>query len=187
MDDAFKMRDNYTIIRVSQTHPQLQDDFRAGIDAAEAKLGPYTAIRVVQAFRSFAEQDALYAIGRTLKGSGAKPGLPMGHTVTNARAGQSYHNYGMAIDFAILYDKDKNGTYESLSWDLVKDMNRDGQSDWMETVGVFKSMGFSWGGDWPGKLHDNPHIQKKFGYTWQQLLQKYNAGQFITGTKFVSL
>jgi peptidoglycan L-alanyl-D-glutamate endopeptidase CwlK len=45
-------------------------------------------IRVTSGFRSFAEQDALYAQGRT------KPG----QIVTKAQGGQSLHNYGVAFD-----------------------------------------------------------------------------------------
>lgn len=47
-------------------------------------------------FRSFAEQDKLYAQGRTNK---SKP------IVTNARGGYSAHNYGLAIDFVIVSDE----------------------------------------------------------------------------------
>jgi hypothetical protein len=46
----------------------------------------------VQGVRTFAEQDALYAQGRTRKGL----------RVTNAKGGQSYHNYGLAADCALL-------------------------------------------------------------------------------------
>lgn len=42
--------------------------------------------------RSNEEQDALYAQGRTVPGK----------IVTNAHAGQSAHNYGLAIDFVPL-------------------------------------------------------------------------------------
>jgi peptidoglycan L-alanyl-D-glutamate endopeptidase CwlK len=45
-------------------------------------------IRVVQGLRSWTEQDALYAMGRTAPGK----------IVTNVKGGYSYHNYGMAVD-----------------------------------------------------------------------------------------
>lgn len=45
-------------------------------------------IRVVQGLRTAAEQDALYAEGRT------EPGK----IVTNARGGWSNHNFGLAVD-----------------------------------------------------------------------------------------
>lgn len=180
------MKDKVTIERVAQLHPKIRDKFAAGIDSAETKLGQYIAVRVVQGFRTFAEQGALYALGRTLKGSNAKPGHPMGDIVTKAKAGQGFHNYGLAIDFAILYDKDKNGTFESLSWDEVADLDRDGESDWREVVDVFKALGFEWGGDWKS-IKDDPHIQFTFGYTWQQLLAKWEKNDFIRGTQYLNI
>ena len=52
--------------------------------------------------RPNAEQDQLYKIGRTIPGAGVKPSLPMGQKVTNAKAGESAHNFGLALDFVPL-------------------------------------------------------------------------------------
>lgn len=50
--------------------------------------------------RPAAEQDLLYAIGRTVPGKDVVPVIrPMGRVVTNARAGQSAHQYGLALDY----------------------------------------------------------------------------------------
>lgn len=53
----------------------------------------------------------------------------------------------------------------------------------MEVVSIFKDNGWDWG----ATFSDNPHFDKKFGYTWQQLLAKYNKKDFITGTNYVNL
>lgn len=116
-------------------------------------------VRIVQGFRTFAEQAALYAQGRT------KPG----NRVTEAKAGQSYHNYGLAIDFALLIDG------KTISWEVGKDYDGDNKSDWMEVVWTFKDAGWLWGGAW--KKPDRPHLEKPLGYTWQQLLALHNAGK----------
>ena len=55
-------------------------------------------LRIIQGFRTYAEQDALYAQGRTKKGK----------KVTNAKGGQSNHNLGLAIDVAEI----KNGNID---------------------------------------------------------------------------
>ena len=47
---------------------------------------------ITQGLRTVEEQNELYAQGRT------KPGK----IVTNAKGGYSYHNYGLAFDFAVL-------------------------------------------------------------------------------------
>lgn len=169
------MRDSISIPRVSLLHPKIILEVTNLIDEAERKL-PNIAIRIVQGLRTFAEQDALYAQGRT------KPGK----IVTNAKAGSSFHNYGLAIDFALLYDKDGNGTYESLSWDTLKDFDRDGEADWMEVVDIFEDSDYVWGGRFT-KLKDNPHLEKSFGYSWKQLLTKYNSKLFIPNTFYVQL
>jgi peptidoglycan L-alanyl-D-glutamate endopeptidase CwlK len=168
------MKDQISIARVALLHPKIRDEVKQLIELAEGKLGAYAAIRVVQGLRTFPEQDELFAQGRT------KPGK----VVTNSRAGQSYHNYGLAIDFAILYDKDKNGTFENLSWDLVADMDTDGQKDWDEVVDIFEGANYTWGGRF-SHFVDNPHLEKTFGINWRALLQLHNEKKFIPGTKYV--
>lgn len=167
------MRDKISIDRVFLLHPKIRSEVMTLIDKAEAKL-PNTAIRIVQGLRTFEEQNKLYAQGRTLPGN----------RVTNSKGGQSYHNYGLAIDFALLYDKDKNGNYESLSWDILKDFDKDGESDWMEVVDIFEDAGYTWGGRFQS-IKDNPHLEKTFGYNWRVLLDLYNKKQFIPVTKYV--
>lgn len=165
------MRDKITEQRVALLHPKRRVEAAYLINLAEAKFPLNMAIRVVQGFRTFAEQDALYA---------QRP------KVTQAKGGQSLHNYGLALDFAILHDKDNNGTYEELSWDIALDFDKDGIVDWQEVVKSFTDAGWEWGGTWR-TFKDLPHCQKTQGYTWQQLLAKYNAGDFIPGTKYVNL
>lgn len=180
------MRDHVSIAVVSALHPKIRDEVKERIEYAEGRLGPFIAIRITQGGRSFAESDAMYQVGRKVRGANVRPGHPMGDIITNASAGESFHNYNLAIDFCILYDKDKNGTFESLSWDLLKDMNRDGEADWKEVVTAFVAKGYEWGGGWKS-IKDNPHLQKTFGYTWQELLVKYNKKEFIAGTNYVDI
>jgi peptidoglycan L-alanyl-D-glutamate endopeptidase CwlK len=99
------MRDAISIARVKLLHPAVRDEVARLIGAIEATWPVNMAIRIVQGLRTIDEQNALYAQGRT------KPG----NKVTNAKGGSSYHNYGLAVDFALLYDKDGNGSYETLS------------------------------------------------------------------------
>lgn len=170
------MRDTISVARVAALHPLIRDEVAALINKVEAGFPSTVAIRVVQGLRTFEEQAALYAQGRT------KPG-PI---VTNAKPGHSYHSYGLAIDFAILYDKDGNGTFEALSWDLDYDFDKDGASDWQEVVRVFTSVGYEWGGTWH-KIKDNPHLQKTFGLSIAALIAKEKAGQYIVGTRYPTI
>lgn len=181
------MRDKITEQRVALLHPKRRIEVAYLVNIAEAKFPINMAIRIVQGLRTFEEQDNLRALGRTkVNPDGKTSKRPMGYTVTDAKGGQSLHNYGLAIDFAILHDKDNNGSYEELSWDTTMDFDKDGIVDWQEVVSEFEKAGWEWGGKWRTRI-DRPHCQKTGGYTWQQLLAKYNAKDFIPGTKYVNL
>jgi peptidoglycan L-alanyl-D-glutamate endopeptidase CwlK len=171
-------------------HPAIALEVKGGIEEAEKLIAPNIAIRVVQGKRSKEEQEALFAQGRT------KPG-PI---VTKARWWQTYHFYGLAFDFAFAIDKNGDGKYDEINWDTIKDFDHDGVPDWREVVRVFTAKGYRWGADWDKDgitkaegdkdehLVDAPHLEKTFGYNYNQLLEKYNAGQFISSTdKYVKL
>lgn len=163
------MKDQISIERCMKLHPAIRFDVMNAITKAEVeKFQNKIAVRVVQGLRTFPEQQALYEQGRT------KPGK----IVTNSKAGQSYHNYGLAIDFALLYDLNGDGSFESLSWDTLKDIDKDGEADWLEVVDVFESQGYTWGGRFQS-IKDNPHFEKNFGIHWKELLKRYEAKDFI--------
>lgn len=183
------MRDSVSFLRAKLLHPYISNEVIATITAIEvAKFSPYMAIRLPQCTRTFPEQADIYALGRTKRNpDGYDPvKKPLGNIVTRSKPGQSYHNYGLAIDFAILYDKDKNGTFEKLSWDLVEDLDRDGEADWMEVVETFEALQYTWGGHFSNGA-DNPHLEKHKGIHWTILLDKLNRKDFIPGTNFVNI
>lgn len=64
-------------------------------DCAAEKLD----VLIYCTYREGWEQNDLYKIGRTVKGAGVTAKRPMGKTVTNAKAGQSAHQYGLGLDF----------------------------------------------------------------------------------------
>lgn len=118
--------------------------------AQTGKLG--IKILITDEFRSSEEQNALYKKGRT------EPG----QVVTNVKGGASYHNYGLAVDFALVKpDGD-------VIWDMEYDGNGNGKSDWMEVVSAAKKLGFTWGGDWK-TFKDYPHLQMDFGLSIKEL------------------
>ena len=157
------MKDEKTLERVQLLHPKLRDEAILLYDEIIAALTGTAACRFSYTLRTFAEQDALYAQGRT------KPGA----IVTKAKSGQSYHNYGLAIDIVLLVDKDGNGTFETASWDTKSDFDSDGKSDWQEVVAIFKRYGWEWGGDW--RFVDAPHFQKTFGKSIVELQQLHKT------------
>ncbi len=159
------MKDQKTLERIQLLHPKLRDEALEMYDEIIAALTGSAICRFAYTLRTFAEQDVLFAQGRT------KPG----NKVTNAKGGQSYHNYGLAIDIVLLVDKDKNGTFETAVWDVKTDFDKDGKTDWMEVAQIFKRYGYEAGIDW--KFIDPPHFQKTFGKSIYELRALHTAGK----------
>lgn len=140
---------NETVPLPTEIHPVVEEQLDKLIQKT-AELG--IVIVITDGFRSSEDQDRLYQIGRSKEGN----------IVTNAKGGESYHNFGLAVDFAI---KTPSG---DVIWDMNYDGNGNGISDWMEVVESAKSLGFEWGGDW-AKFKDYPHLQMDFGLTIVEL------------------
>ena len=117
---------------ITLCHPRLQT-LAAELIKECAKQG--LQIKIGETLRTVAEQDALYAQGRT------KPGT----IVTNAKGSSysSYHQWGTAFDF---YRADGHGAY----------YDKDGFFTKVGKIGV--TLGLEWGGNWKS-ITDKPHFQ----------------------------
>ena len=169
--------DKVTIDKIALLHPKLREEGMSIHTEINERLNGRVIFRFTHSLRTFAEQDAIYAQGRT------KPG-PI---VSYSKGGQSFHNFGLAVDGALLIDNDGNGTYEKASWDFFKDEDNDKIKDFEEIDFVFKSYGWSGLYKADGKRWDFPHFQKNFGYPVQQLLAMFNAKKFIPNTNYVAI
>lgn len=152
--------DKVTQTRINKLHPLIKKEVFKIVEEIDLALTGRAKIRITQGLRTKQEQDDLYAQGRT------KPG----RIVTRAKFGQSFHSYGLAIDFVLLIDG------KEVSWDINKDWDGDKIADWMEVINIFKKHGYVWGGDW--KFKDYPHLEKTFNHTWQEMKAIYDAGNF---------
>lgn len=126
---------------VSGLHPVV---YESAIEVIKRAYKEGIYVQYSDGYRSYAEQNALYAQGRT------KPGK----VVTNAKGGYSNHNFGLAVDF-FLYDKNGNA-----HWNV--------NSDWKRVAQIAKDLGFEWGGDWKS-FYDAPHLEMTGGLTTAQL------------------
>ena len=171
------MTDKVSEQKIQLLHPDRRAEGLAIYNEIHNRLNGRVVFRFSHSLRTFAEQDAIYDQGRTKPGS----------IVTYAKGGESYHNYGLAIDGVLLIDKDGNGAYETASWDFFKDEDSDGVKDFEEIDFVFKSYGWTGLYKADGKRWDFPHFQKTSGYSVKQLQAMYNAKQFIEGTNYVKL
>ncbi|MDN8591459.1 M15 family metallopeptidase [Paenibacillus sp. 11B] len=137
------------LVPITGLHPVVAESEKLLVRKA-ARRG--IEIVITHGFRSNEEQDALFDQGRSIAGN----------IVTNAQGGESYHNYGLAIDFAL---RTPEG---DVVWDMERDDNGNGQADWMEVVELAKELGFTWGGDW-ANFPDYPHLQMDFGLSINDL------------------
>lgn len=141
-----------TLERVQLVNEPMLENLNAAVEISARKLieNAYrrgVPIKIVQGYRTKEYQDELYAQGRT------KPGT----IVTKVKGGMSYHNYGVALDFAILINDGK-----AVSWNCEADFDNDKMADWLEVVDEAKKLGFLWGGDWR-TFKDRPHFEMPFG------------------------
>ena len=178
------MSDKPTLDRIEFLHPAVREEVKnIYLNEIIPTLNGKAICRFAYTLRTFAEQDALYAQGRTklFDDKGKRLGV-----VTKAKGGQSIHNFGLALDIVLLKDTNSDGKFESASWETNVDFDKDGKADWMEVVNILKKHGWVWGGDWKS-FKDAPHFEKTFGHTWRTLLPKHNSKQFIPGTNYIQL
>jgi len=135
------MKDKISIDRINKLHPKVRSAFKMFVESAEAELN--ITLRVTYGLRTIAEQNALYAQGRTTAGK----------IVTNAKGGQSYHNYGLAIDVVEMKGNTANWNFD---YSLLKP--------------IADKHGIVWGGTW--KFVDKPHFQIDLGFSISQLKTK---------------
>jgi peptidoglycan L-alanyl-D-glutamate endopeptidase CwlK len=91
-------------------------------------------VLITSTYRDEESQNALYAQGRTVSGK----------KVTNARAGQSYHNWRVAFDFVPIV----NG---KAVWNDTALFTKCGE--------IAESVGLEWAGRWKGKMVEMAHCQ----------------------------
>ena len=133
--------------RIQQLHPALASALR-GVLADLATRG--IAVEVVQGLRTIAEQDELFAKGRT------KPG-PI---VTQACGGESNHNYGLAADLCPFVN-------DAPDWNAPMPV-------WSAIGEAAAAHGLEWGGRWK-KFLDKPHVQLP-SITIRECASCYKAG-----------
>jgi peptidoglycan L-alanyl-D-glutamate endopeptidase CwlK len=124
----------------------IEPDFRLRVELALQELSRSGVVFVATCgYRSPTDQDALYASGRTISGP----------IITHARAWESAHQFGLAIDVVRDID-DKPGVQPS--WQA---------SDYLPLAMATQKFGLVWGGLW--RFPDAPHIQDERVLTSYQM------------------
>jgi peptidoglycan LD-endopeptidase CwlK len=129
--------------------PAAQIKAREFMNAVESQPLTY---RIISGTRTYEEQDALFA---------KKP------KVTNARGGQSNHNFGIAWDVGIF----ENGKY-------YEGNTKKEDKAYVDLGELIKSKvsGLEWGGDWT-KFVDKPHYQLATDKSVAQVCALFEKGR----------
>lgn len=125
--------------KLDDLHPRVRKMAERLLADAKAAGIPLT---VTFTLRSMETQAALYAQGRT------KPGK----IVTNARAGYSYHNFGLALDVV------PTSLLALPSWGDTPAHQKATNALWARVGAIGKAIGFRWGGDFKS-IKDRPHFE----------------------------
>lgn len=145
MIQNFEFYDKITIERIDKgTHPSVRDKIKKVFFEAWSKG---LRIRASCVWRSPEEQEKQFFSGRDKAGRLINPSLWR----SNARAWESWHQYGFAFD-ACLVNPDG-----SIDWTLKKDNNLDLKPDFEQFSQICLMNGIEWGGKW--KKKDYPHFQ----------------------------
>jgi peptidoglycan L-alanyl-D-glutamate endopeptidase CwlK len=132
--------------KITDLHPIVAEKCKQFIDLCKkAKID----VLITSTYRDNESQSALYAIGRT------KPGKK----VTNAKAGQSFHNFRVAFDFVPIV----NGKAAWNDFVLFKTCGE-----------IAESVGLEWAGRWK-KFPELAHCQFTNGLT----LKDFQAGKHL--------
>lgn len=165
--DAFEAASDESVTRLGKFDPMSERCIRTldprAQDAARRFLravrdGGIDA-RVISGTRTYAEQNGLYKKGRF---GNAPP------VVTNARGGQSNHNFGIAWDIGVF----DGGKYlgESPLYDRAAE------------VGL--SAAIEWGGHWQS-FKDRPHYQLRTGSRISDIRVAFESGAgFLSSAQF---
>lgn len=132
--------------KVEDLHPKVAELCRTFIDRCKNEG---IDVLITSTYRDKESQDALYAQGRT------KPGAK----VTNAKAGQSWHNWRVAFDVVPL-------VHGKAVWD--------DEALWRKLGQIGQEVGLEWGGAWRS-FADKPHFQ----YTGGLTLADFQAGKTL--------
>ena len=126
--------DNISESRLQELHPELARRVRKLSDKCQANG---IELRVSQGLRTWDQQDALYAQGRT------EPG-PI---VTNAPGGHSLHNFGLSAD---IVPADPHFPVFTPDWNAM-------DSRWQQVLMLAKTCQLSEGAQWR-TFPDRPHL-----------------------------
>lgn len=133
-----------------ELHPSIREKAKKFISDARAHD---IDLRITFGFRSFEKQNELYNQEHDGKDNDGNGIIDDRHEhVTNAKGGQSFHNYGLAIDVIPFIDGKPD--WNTKKWPVISLLG--------------KNLGFAWGGEWRS-FKDLPHFEYPPGKSYKDL------------------
>lgn len=132
-------------------HPILRERYTRGVALARSED---LYVHCFEAMRTAERQEMLYAQGRSLPGP----------VVTNARAWESMHQYGLAIDSA--FDSDPKTLKVEWTWN----------GNWRRFGEIMMAEGLIWYGAPGSRFREAPHVQLTGGLTLAEVRALMKTG-----------
>ena len=139
--------------KLALLYPPFADQMRQFLEKARSCKIP---VGLQCGGRSYEEQAALYAQGRSTPGP----------IVTHSPPGFSLHNFFSAGDCA--FNATPGGPVWTWSWDL--------NFPWKELALLGQQFGLEPGYFWPADIQDKPHYENRYGYQIAELRAFYDQG-----------
>ena len=135
---------------IDTLHPKVRELAIKLIENVKQQLD--IDIIVISGLRTFKEQDKLYAQGR----------YALGKRVTNAKAGESWHNYGLAFDVVPV-----------ISGKAIWDTDR-----WSDIGAIGAQLGLVWGGNFKS-FKDKPHFEYHPNLSLDMAKEKFTKSEAL--------
>ncbi|NCP67565.1 DUF2974 domain-containing protein [bacterium] len=154
--------DKFSNERIQKLHPEIREKTIELINRVQDEMGVNLRVNIDGNYRSNEDQLKLYCND---KDTGICEGVAKwddsGNWKSNAKPGESYHNYGLAIDFTEIDNKG-----------LVNN-----KTDWLKLANIAKELGFRH----PLPVNDKAHFVMDFGYTTKELKERIEKNQIKDG------
>lgn len=155
------MDDPRTDFKLTKVCPDVGERWKAARKAIWEKVG--RQIRVTDGMRSFAEQWAIFGKGRLKEKDGTWLICDKKLVVTHAMPGQSFHQFGLAIDSCFMGDDPYLAKLHRPETDML----------WNLYGEAVKAQGMMWGGDWKQPKTDRPHCEIDYGLSIHTIQMVY--------------
>lgn len=154
-DGSAAQLDERTVKNIGTLDAKARDNFISFALLANATAATFGCSYIlIGGNRTWEEQDALYAQGRTMPGD----------RVTKAKGGQSNHNFGIAGDFGVFRGKS-----------YLDDSNPTLAAKVHQACSVHaEACGLEWGGSWKS-IVDQPHYEIRTDLAMVQKRELYQA------------